>query len=76
MQKTDKILSQEKLAHLLDLATQAVPKSSHLRGQSEVALALKAKGYSTREIANFISNNGLHVSAAAVAKYLKNHPEK
>lgn len=71
----EKILTTEQLTRLQELASSAIPKNDPLRGQGKVALELHGKGYSMREVAQFLTTNGIPVSHAAVGKFIKNHPK-
>jgi predicted transcriptional regulator len=67
-------LTEKDVNQLLELAQEAVPPNSKLRGQGEIALTLRDLGFGPRAIARFLATHGLPVSPAAVSKYLTANP--
>jgi len=69
------ILTQEKLEELTKLAQQAVPKTSPLKGQGDIALLLRDRGFGPRQIANFLKTHGVSCSPTAVMRFLQKNPK-
>jgi hypothetical protein len=67
------LLTQEKLEELAKLANSVVPQGAALKGQGEIARILKNRGFGIRQIARFLSENGVPCSVTAVANFFKNH---
>jgi hypothetical protein len=70
-----KTLTETKLGELKKLAKSAIPNNQPLKGQTAIALILRGRGFGVRQIAGFLSENGVPVSPSAVSKFLKKHPE-
>ncbi|MEI7910353.1 MAG: hypothetical protein WCK77_12010 [Verrucomicrobiota bacterium] len=67
-------LSESDVSQLLELAQNAVSPNTRLRGQGQIALTLRGRGFGPRAITRFLTTHGLPVSPAAVSKYLTANP--
>jgi precorrin-6B methylase 1 len=69
-------IPKDKLQELIKLAESSdAPIHEALKGQGEAALILKNKGFGVRQIARFLSENGIPISATAVSKFLNSQPK-
>jgi len=66
MKTQNEQITQGQLETMLSLASQTVPATTPLKGQTEVAAVLKDRGCSNREISRFLTKHGLAVSPTAV----------
>jgi len=67
---------QNKLEELIELASAATPTpQGNLKGQGEVALILRGRGFGIRQISAFLKEHGTPISPTAVGKFLKSNSQ-
>ena len=67
-------LSENDVTQLLEIAQMAISPNTRLRGQGQIAMTLRARGFGPRAISRFLTTHGLPVSPAAISKYLTSNP--
>lgn len=67
-------LSESDVTQLLEIAQIAISPNTRLRGQGQIAVTLRDRGFGPRAISRFLTTHGLPVSPAAVSKYLTANP--
>ncbi|MFN9025892.1 MAG: hypothetical protein ACK5VX_06845 [Akkermansiaceae bacterium] len=69
--KMKTIINQTKLKRIKAAAAALAPNAP-LKGQADVAITLRDKGYSIRAISQFLGDHGLPVSPTAISHFFQN----